>query len=46
MLQYLANVLQIGLNGGRVLILLVQQILRQPILIQHRRQALHRLALS
>src|SRR5206468_8929185 len=40
MLQYLANVPQIGLNGGRVLILLVQQILRQPVLIQHRRQAL------
>src|SRR5713101_2827621 len=40
MLQYLANVPQIGLNGGRVLIFLVQQILRQPVLIQHHRQAL------
>ena len=40
MLQDLANMLQIGLNSGRILIFLVQQILRQPILIQHRRQAL------
>src|SRR6266704_4636492 len=32
-LQYLANVPQVRLNGRRVLILLVQQILRQPVLV-------------
>src|SRR5215471_16415628 len=33
MVQRLTNVLQIRLNGGRVLILLIQQILRQPVLV-------------
>ena len=40
MFQHLANVLQISLNGGRVLILLIQQILRQTVLVEHRGQAL------